>query len=235
MLNRSIQRSNGIETLESSLHRALKHHYSGGQGGRVEVSLGRDRVDAIDLEGRLVEVQCGPTSNLRPKITRFLSDYRVRVVIPVVISRRIIRREMRAGPDCSARLSPKRGTLFDAFETLVGLASMLPHPGLEVVIASVDVDELRPSTRSRERYRIYDRRLVRIVSENSLSEPADLRTLLPDGLPEPFTTREMASLSGRPEWAARRAAYCLRVSGSAMEVGRRGRFRSYRFPSVSMT
>ncbi len=215
--------------MESSLHRTLKQHYAGGLGGRVEVPLGVDRVDAITVDGQLVEVQCGPTAALRPKLGRWLDRARVRVVLPVVVARRIVRRSGRNGPDLSARFSPKRGLIFDAFEHLVGLAGLLPHPNLEVLITAVEIDELRRHAPRVRSITVLDRRLRRIVSETSVQMPDDLRALLPPDLPEPFSSRELAALTGRPEWIARRAAYCLRVAGTAVEVGRIGRFRGYRF------
>jgi len=46
--------------------------------------------------------------------------------------------------------------------------------------------------------------------------------LLPDGLPDPFTTRDMAKGYGRPRRMAQAVAYCLRVSGAAKVVGKSG-------------
>lgn len=218
--------------MESSLHRTLKQHYAGGPGGRVEVAVGRDRADALTGDGRLVEVQCGPTASLRPKLGRWLDGSRVRVVLPVVVARRIVRRSHRDGPDISARFSPKRGLPFDAFEHLVGLAGLIPHPNLDITITAVEIDELRRCGSRGRSTVILDRRLRRILSETAVRAPDDLLALLPPGLPDPFSSRELAALTGRPDWIARRAAYCLRIAGAAVEVGRLGRFRAYRFRSA---
>ncbi|QDV32736.1 hypothetical protein [Tautonia plasticadhaerens] len=219
--------------MESSLHRELKRRFAGGDGSWVEVRLGRDRVDAIAPDGRLVEVQCGPTSALRPKLGRLLPGNQVLVAQPVISARRILRLETPGGPARSSRTSPRRGGPFDAFEHLVGLAGLISHPSLEVVVLAVEVDEERIPARGRRGYVVADRRLRRVVSETSIRVPADLRALLPDDLPDPFTTRDLAERSGRPEWLARRAAYCLRVAGSAVQVGCLDRRRAYRVPALS--
>src|SRR5579883_2246090 len=78
--------------METSLHRALKEQYATGGSGRPEVVIGGFRVDAVDEAGRLVEVQSGPLGPLRGKLRRLLPDHRVRIVKPVVLRRRIVRR-----------------------------------------------------------------------------------------------------------------------------------------------
>jgi hypothetical protein len=214
--------------MESSLHRELKRRFAGGGGDWVEVRVGCDRVDAIAPDGRLVEVQCGPTASLRPKLGRLLESHRVLVAQPVIEARRILRLQSPSGPVQSARTSPKRGGPFDGFEHLIGLAGLLSHPGLEFVVLAVEVDEDRLPGRGRRGYSVLDRRLRTVVSETPIRGPDDLWALLPDGLPDPFTTRDLAERSGRPEWLACRAAYCLRVAGAAVTVGCRDRRRAYR-------
>ena len=214
--------------METSLHRALKAWYAADEGGRVEVRVDGYRIDAVEPDGRLVEVQCGPLAALRPKLARLLPGHRVRVVQPVLARRRIVRRDRVDGPDRSARYSPRRGDAFDAFEHLVGLAGLLAEPNLTVDVLRVEVDEVRLTGRGRRGDRVLDRRLREVVGLDRIAGPADLLAIVPGPLPQPFTTRDLARLAGRPDWLARRAAYCLRVSGAAVEVGRRGALRSYR-------
>ncbi len=56
----------------------------------------------------------------------------------------------------------------------------------------------------------------------------DLVGLLPDDLPEPFTTADLAGKLGRPRRAAQRMAYCLRKVGAIVAVGKRGNAIEYR-------
>ena len=92
--------------MESTLHRQLKQRFGPESGGRAEVQIGQYRVDAIDSEGRLVEIQAGPLGVLKSKLSRLLDEHEVRVIKPVVLSRRIVRRHRADGPDRSARRSP---------------------------------------------------------------------------------------------------------------------------------
>src|SRR5208337_3530454 len=93
--------------------------------------------------GLLVEIQSGPLGPLRAKLGRLLPEHRVRVVKPVVLERRVVRRARTDGPDLSARRSPKRGAVVDLFEDLVGLARILPDPNLDIEVLPVSIDEIR--------------------------------------------------------------------------------------------
>lgn len=214
--------------METSLHRELKGRYGPGAGGRQEVCVAGYRIDAVADDGVLVEVQSGALGPLRGKLGRLLPDRRMRVVKPVVVLRRIVRRARRDGADLSARLSPKRGSVVDVFDDLIGLVRVFPHPNLEVEILAVEIDEVRLSSRRRCGYVVADRVLRDVVGRVALREADDLWGLLPGGFgDEPFTTRELAEALGRPLAFAQRVAYCLRLSGAAETVGKTGNHRVY--------
>src|SRR5207302_151250 len=117
------------------------------------------RIDAIAPDGTLIEVQTGALGPLREKLGRLLRARRVRVIKPVVVTRRIVRRDRRDGPDLSARLSPRRGSPADAFDDLVGLARLFPDPNLRIDVVEVAIEEVRIPRRRRPGYAVIDRRL----------------------------------------------------------------------------
>ena len=166
----------------------------------------------MDSAGVLVEIQSGPLGPLCAKLGRLLPEHRVRVVKPVVLERRVVRRARTDGPDLSARRSPKRGAVVDLFEDLVGLARLLPDPNLVIEVLPVSIDEIRVSRRRRPGYAIVDRHLVAILGKLSIKRPADLWEMLPQShdWTEPFTTADIARRIDRPLWLAQRVAYCLR-------------------------
>ncbi len=210
--------------METSLHRSLKERYATGGDRRPEVAIRGFRIDAVDDAGRLVEVQSGPLGPLRGKLSRLLPDHRVRIVKPVVLRRRVVRRQRRDGPDLSARSSPKRGALHDVFDDLVGVVRVFPHANLDIEVLGVWIDEVRTPQRRRPGYAIVDRRLDTICASALVARAEDLWTLLPaecDGR-MPFTTFDLAERLGRPVWFAQRVAYCLRLAGAARVVGKVG-------------
>jgi hypothetical protein len=213
--------------VETSLHRELKERYGSRSGGRVEVVLEGFRVDALTAEGGVIEIQSGPLGPLRKKLDRLLPTHRVRVVKPVVLARRVVRRARRDGVDLSARLSPKRGEVVDVFDDLIGLAQIFPHPNLRVDVVGVEIDEVRIPRRRRPGYAVADRRLRDVISTVSLREPADLWRLLPEAPAGAFTTRDLADRLRRPLPFAQRVAYCLRLSGAVESQGKVGNHRIY--------
>ena len=215
--------------METTLHRELKEHYMAQRGGRCEVVVGGYRIDAVGDDGELIEAQNGPLGALKGKLRNLLPRYRIRVVKPVVLRRRITRRNKPDGPDISSRWSPLRGDLIDVFDDLVGLAALFPHENLNLDILGVSIEETRTPRRRRPGYRVVDRRLIEIVETLRLTQPRDLWEVLPPGLAgsEPFTTRDLARKLGRPLALAQRVAYCLRLSGAVETVGKRGNNRLY--------
>jgi hypothetical protein len=215
--------------METSLHRALKERYAVGGSGNPEVTIGKFRVDAVDVAGRLVEIQSGPLGPLRHKLGLLLPDHRMRIVKPVTLLRRIIRRKKREGPDISTRRSPKRGARLDVFDDLLGVVSVFPHANLEIEVLEITIDEVRVPRRRWPGYSVADRILGTIHGTTDLRTAADLWNLLPDHCNgrEPFTTRKLAEQIDRPLWFAQRVAYCLRVSGAVIVAGKTGNWRIY--------
>jgi hypothetical protein len=192
--------------------------------GRPEIALEGFRIDAVDEGGRLVEVQSGPLGPLRGKLRRLLPEHRIRVVKPVVLYRRIVRRSRPDGSNLSSRRSPKRGALVDVFDDLIGVMRVFPHSNLEIELLGVAIEEIRVPRRRWPGYRVADRCLGEIHEKTSLIHAGDLWALLPETLHGRgvFTTHDLASELARPLSFAQRVAYCLRLTGAARVVGKKG-------------
>lgn len=213
--------------METSLHRQIKEAFGTVAGGRTEVVVRGFRIDAVSAEGELIEVQSGALGPLRGKLRRLLDGHRVRVIKPVVLTRRVVRRARNDGADLSARLSPKRGAVLDVFDDLIGLRTIFPHPNLSLEVWGVAIDEVRVPRRRGPGYAVVDRSLRAVDGKTTLRDPAELWGLLPGDLVDPFTTRDLADRLERPLAFAQRVAYCLRHAGAARALGRQGRFELY--------
>lgn len=182
----------------------------------------------------LIEVQTGNFSALKQKLSDLIRRHSVRLVHPVPERKWIVRVDRDLESVLSRRRSPKRGRLEDLFQELVYIPRLIMDPNFSVEVLLVDsedvlLDDGRGSWR-RRRWSIHDRRLLEVKDRKLFNEPRDLRSLLPNALPEEFTTKELAAASGIRPVLARKMTYCLRNMGAIDIVGRRGRSVLYRYP-----
>ena len=214
---------------ETSLHDSVKAWYSR-EGDEVEKEVDGYVVDVVRGD-TLIEVQTANFSAIRDKLRRLVRDHPVRLVHPVSERKWIVRVDVDGETVLSRRRSPRRGRVEDVFYELVYIPTLLveENMSLEVLLVhseDVLIDDGRGSWR-RRRWSIHDRRLLEVVDRVTFDGPADLLELVPRGLPEGFTSREMAEALGLRPAAAQKMAYCLRRMGALREAGRRGRAIQY--------
>jgi len=214
---------------ESPLHAALKHALAPA-GSAFEVEVDGFVIDAVHGE-LLIEVQTRNVGAMRPKLARLLQRHRIRLVIPVACGRWIVRRGSDGAADVRRR-SPKRGDELDALAALVGIPGLLAHPNLEVEVTLVHDEEARVHQPGRAWRRggwvTVERRLLSIERRTLMREPVDWLRVLPPGLPERFTTLDLAAGRATRRTVAQRAAFVLREAGAIVGDGRIGRANAYR-------
>ncbi len=216
---------------EKPLHASLKEWYRQ-EGGRVEVAVDGFVVDLV-RDGLLIEIQTRNFASMRRKLDRLLDSHMMRLVHPVAATKWIVKLDQ-DGSEISRRRSPKRGIAADVCEELVSFPSLLSHPNFTLEIALIEEEEIRrPDVEKgwrRGGFVIEERRLVDVLDTVELDSPEELLGLLPEGLPDPFTTADLADGLGRSRHLAREVAYCIRVSGAVKTVGRDKRGILYRLP-----
>jgi hypothetical protein len=223
--------SSHIGTLgEKPLHASLKQWYAL-PGDQIEVPVDSFVIDLVrgDL---LVEIQTGGFAPLKAKVVTLLArGHHLRIVHPIPAEKWIVKVDG-GGTVISRRRSPRRGTATDIFGRLVSIPDVFEHPNFEVEVLMTVEEEHRchqPSQAWRRRgWVVAERRLVQVVDSLSLETVHDLRVMIPNDLPDPFTTADLASGLGRPRRAAQQMAYCLRRVGVLTEVGRKGNQIEYR-------
>ena len=201
---------------EGSLHAALKMQVSQ-PGDRFEVPIDGFVVDVVRGD-TLIEIQTGRFASMGRKLDRFLADYHVHVVHPIAVDSWLVRRGK------PTRKSPKHGCVHDVFGELVSVPTLLDHPNLtiELFLVQVEVVKVADPTMRRRRggWRTVDRRLRSIVDRHGLRTTDDLVSLLPCGLPEVWTTRDLAEGAGIARRTAQQMAYVLKANERIVEVGR---------------
>jgi hypothetical protein len=220
----------GIGTLrETGLHAALKAHYAQ-PGDQVEAALGGYVVDLLRGEA-IIEIQTHSFAAIRRKLFRLTETNPVRLVHPIALERWIVRLARDGRTQTSRRKSPRRGHPAQVFVELVSFPELLAHPNFSLEIVLVQEEEIRcpcpPRGRWRRDWRVCDRRLLAVVGSRLLATPADCLALLPPGLVQPFTCRDLAQALGQSTDLAQKMTYCLRRLGAVTPATRQGRAPAY--------
>ena len=140
------------------------------------------------------------------------------------------------------RKSPKHDSVFAVFDGLTSISTLLEHPNLTLDVVMTVEEDVRvkdpgPRGRGRRPRRRYgrgrgwtriDRRLVDVARTHRLTGMADLFALVDAGLPEPFTTFDLARAMRSPRRLGQRAAFCLREAGISEICGKVGNALLYR-------
>jgi hypothetical protein len=208
---------------ESLLHQQLKRLYARDETATERV-VGGFRIDAVDEQDRLVEIQTGSFGAIAPKLRRLLKKHTVVLVHPVVARRWILPVDA-DGVIGKRRASPIRGRWEDVFAELVALPDLLAHARLCVQVLLTEEEELRlvrPARRRQKPYTVIERRLVRVIERVELDTPGHWLRVLPQGLERWFTTRGLAQRLECSEALARCICYCLRENGRLLAVGKLG-------------
>lgn len=215
---------------ENPLHASLKRWYAQPDDA-VEVLMDGFVIDLV-RDDLLIEVQTRGFSSMKPKVVALLGlGRRVLIVFPIPVEKWIVKVDAEGGV-LSRRRSPRRGSPIDVFAELVSFPELMSHPNLEVEVLLINEEEYRHQTPGRSWRRhgwsILERRLIEVVDTLRLGHLEHLAALLPDGLPELFTTADLAAGLGQPRRVAQQMAYCLRKVGAIVAVGRRGQEVIYR-------
>lgn len=162
------------------------------------------------------------------KFDRLLDRHRMLLVHPIAVNTYLER------PGKRPRKSPRRGSVYDIFEELVSIPTLLDHPNLILDVVLVSITKVQEydagARRGRGGYRTIDRCLREVHEVHRFSDVRDLAGLLPEELPEPFTTADIATGAGIARDVAQRMAFCFRALEVIESVGRTKAGVQYRRP-----
>ena len=201
---------------EGSLHAALKERYAE-PGDEFEVPLDGFVID-VRRGNLLIEIQTSNLAAMGRKLDRVLDEYQVHLVHPIAVGTWLQR------PDAKPRKSPKKMTVYNIFDELVSVPTLLDHPSLTLDVVLTNQTKVQvhdpKARRGRGGFRTVDRQLREVIAVETFTTVDDLCRLLPGGLPNDFTTADLASLAGVPREIAQKMAYCFRPLGVFVETGR---------------
>ncbi len=221
--------SNSIGLLnEKPLHAALKEWYACPED-RLEVSVAGFVIDVVQGD-LLVEIQTGNFASMKSKLIELTRAHPVRLVYPIAQEKWIVKLAKGESGPTSRRKSPKRGKVEDVFWELVSFPELLLSPNFSLEVLLIQEEEVRRyegKHRWRRGWVTEERRLLEVVQRRLFETPADIGTLLPPGLREPFAAKDLADVIDGRRKLAQKMAYCMRKMGVIERVGKRGRANLY--------
>jgi hypothetical protein len=209
---------------EFSLHSEIKKVYSL-PGDQFEVKLDSYIVDI--MRGNLViEVQTKNFSALKEKLRVLTEKHQVRVVY-LLPEKKWITYVTEDQVVLNKRKSPRKGRLTDMFRELVMIPHMIGEINFSLEVLLIDEEEIRcndgKGSWRRRGASIKERRLLKVNDRILFQTKSDYLKILPEGLNEVFTNRELAKLAKISVRTARQITYCLRKSSVIRLVGKNGR------------
>lgn len=225
------EESGGIGTLgERTLHAALKYYLQPDRAFH-EVKVGRRVADIRDDRG-IWEIQTRQFGRLLPKLEAFLPQGPVTVVYPVAARKRLCWLDPETGETSPWHKSPKKKGPADALYELYAIRELLDHPNLSIRILLLEMEEVRylngwSHDRKRGSSRM-DRSPVSLLGEVTVGAQTGYGALLPEGLPEKFTSKDFAKAAGLSLSSAQRGLNLLWTLGEVERLGKESRSYQYR-------
>jgi len=214
----------------ADLHIALQRWYAS-DDGLVETPVDGYRADVL-RDGVIYEIQTKSFTAIRDKLRKLAKKHAVVLVHPIAQTKFIAKLDPDTGEQLSVRRSPKRGRPAGVFNELLYLRKVMQAENVTLEIVMTVERELRcddgEGSWRRGGVSIVGHELLAIVGRHRFAEPADLLALLPEDLPERFTTGDLRHLLGLPPRVAGKMAWGLHKLGVIRRSGKLGRFLAYR-------
>lgn len=221
---------NGIGTLgEKTMHAVLKNYYEPDEE-KQEIKIGTYVAD-IFTGAEIVEIQTRQLNKLREKLATFLGSYPVTVVHPIAGKKWVYWVNLETGEVSKGRVSPKHGTVFDAFYELYKIKPFLVQEGVTIRIPVLTVEEYKylngwGCDKKRGASRM-DRIPVKMEEEMVFRGVADYAALVPEELSDKFTCKEFAQHTKIRVERAQNVVHILCFVGAVRRVGKEGRAYVY--------
>jgi len=215
----------GIGTLgEKTVHSTLKQYLSHDLANQ-EIKIGSYFAD-VCVDGHIFEIQTRQFNKLRSKLEFFLTDHPVTVVYPVTNYNYLRWVTPDTGEITPPKKSTRKGNPLLVFAELYRIRPFLSHPNFSLKIVLMDMEEYRMldgyGKDKKKRATKCDKFPLKLVAEYDMESPLDYMMLLPEDLPDTFTTKEFARLAKIPVALAQTALLLLSELHIVLRTGKQG-------------
>lgn len=192
-----VQGEKGIGTLsEKSVHSVLKYYFAPDEKYH-EQKIGTFVAD-ICIDGEIYEIQTKQFYLMKRKLEYFLKEHDVTIVYPVSLENTL----HWVGDEriTSSRKVRKKGMPYLFFHELYGIKDFLHHPNLHFILAIMSTEEYRLldgyGPQKKIRATKTDKAPIKLLDLISIWNPEDYKQLIPEGLPEEFTSEIFGKKAG---------------------------------------
>ncbi len=241
-----VQGEKGIGTLsEKSVHSVLKYYFAPDETFH-EQKIGSFVAD-ICIDGEIYEIQTKQFYLMKRKLDYFLKEHEVTIVYPVSLVNTLhwVACDEDAGSNFSAgftdtrnrritasRKTRKKGMPYLFFHELYGIKDFLHHPNLHFILAIMSTEEYRLldgyGPQKKIRATKTDKAPIELLDLITIRKPDDYKQLIPDGLPEEFTSDVFSKKAGIGRSLAGTALNVLYEMDVVERVGKQGNAYIYR-------
>ncbi len=217
----------GIGTLnEKRIHSVLKNYFSNDYD--QEAKIGSFYADIVTENG-IFEIQTGNFGKLNKKLEVMLSVCHVTVVYPYEKRTRVISADDISGELLREGRFRYNNSLTEFFLELYRIKSFLTNPNLTICIAELDVERVNyvsEKTGKRRKRGAFTKTPLALRREIYFEKPADYLSLLPEGVPEEFTVKELQKYTKATD--AKLMLEILLYVGAADKIGKKGNAEIYK-------
>lgn len=181
---------------EKSIHAVIKR-YIEPDTDYHEVGVYGSIAD-ICRDGMIYEIQTHVLYKLKPKLEKFLKDYKVCIVYPVIAKKTLYTVDTESGTILRKRVSPQKGSVYDFLPQIYGLREFLSNPSLSFRIMVINASEYRGAEKKsyKRRGEKLDTVPEELICEVRINGINDFIKLIPPSLPEEFGSLEFSKAAG---------------------------------------
>ena len=211
------------------MHAFLKNYIDNNTNNH-EVKIGSYHVDILNEKG-IFEIQTKQLFRLRSKLKFLLPEHAVTIVLPLIKTKTIYWMDTDRSEVSKGRKSPKKCTWYDVFSELYSIKDLLDDDNLNIMLVLLDVDEYRLlngwSHDKKKGSTCHDRIVSKVHESMLIAAKDDYCKLIPDSLPEDFSSKVFAKAANTNIKNARMTLNILLHLGVVTQVSKKGNLLIY--------
>ncbi len=223
---------------ETSLHKEIKELFAYKFNGKTEIEVENYICDIVcqDKNESIIEIQTANLSKLKSKIEVLIKNHKIKLVYPLAITT-YLQRQDESGKILSKRKSPKKKNIYSIFGELFSLYQFFDNPNFSLTVLPIEqcvikivykepVQSPNKKRRFKKDWLIKDKILLGYKEEIIFNSKNDLQNLLPKGIPEIFSSKDLSKTEVGKE--ANKMIWVLKKAKTIEQCDKKGNLLFYK-------